>query len=183
MSLQHFMSLITGAVFVTLPIMSPSSAAPQTPLRGGNQNLSIPSSLESEHQALHAGLASILKLGGRTASEAGQVEKLLQPHFQKEASFALPPLGVLAQVAAGKTPDNRDEVILMARHLKAELPDMLREHKNIVAALQRLREAAAAERQPDAIEFADQLVAHASQEEQILYPGAILVGEYLQLKK
>jgi len=38
------------------------------------------------------------------------------------------------------------------------------------------------ERQKEAVQFADRLSAHATQEKEIPYPGAILVGEYLKLK-
>ena len=56
------------------------------------------------------------------------------------------------------------------------------EHKGIVAALDRLRAAAEAENKPQGAQFARNLAAHDQNEEQITYPAAILVGEYLKLK-
>jgi hypothetical protein len=69
------------------------------------------------------------------------------------------------------------EALPMTRRLKAELPGMLAEHKQIVGALEKLRAAARAARQPEHERFADALVQHAQTEEQVLYPAAILVGE------
>ena len=58
---------------------------------------------------------------------------------------------------------------------------MLEEHKTVVAALQRLMTAAQAENKPEHAHFAEKLVLHARTEEDVLYPSAILVGEYVKL--
>jgi hemerythrin superfamily protein len=58
---------------------------------------------------------------------------------------------------------------------------MLSEHKAIVQALHELGRAARSERRPEVSRFVDELTAHAQNEEQVLYPAAILVGEYLKL--
>jgi hypothetical protein len=73
-------------------------------------------------------------------------------------------------------------VIPLTDRLKADMPRMLDEHKAIVGALAELKTAGKAESHPDAIEFADKLVLHAQNEEQVLYPAALLVGEYARLK-
>ena len=70
----------------------------------------------------------------------------------------------------------------MAHRLKADLSQMLLEHKEIVAALEALKEAASSEGNAAAAHFAEKLVLHAQTEEEVLYPAAILVGEYLSLK-
>jgi hemerythrin superfamily protein len=62
------------------------------------------------------------------------------------------------------------------------MPRMLEEHKAIVRALDELGRAAAAEHHPDVRRFVEDLTAHAQTEEQVLYPAAILVGEWLKLK-
>jgi hemerythrin superfamily protein len=59
---------------------------------------------------------------------------------------------------------------------------MLNEHNAIVQALDELGRAAARERHPEVSQFVAELKAHAQNEEQVLYPAAILVGEYLKLK-
>jgi hypothetical protein len=141
----------------------------------------IPSSIVSEHRTLHVQLAKAVRAGGQTGAAAKQVEKLLALHFDKEERFAMPPLGLLSGLAAGSKPIDPARVIEMTERLKAEMPAMLSEHQAIGAAVQRLRTAARNERKHEAEQFADALMAHAMQEEQILYPSAILVGEYLKL--
>lgn len=124
-----------------------------------------------------------MKLGGRTGAAAVEVEKLLAPHFVKEEQLAMPQLGLLESLAAGKMPANAESVIQTSDNLEAELPKMLNEHKEIVAALGNLRTEAQKEGKPAAVRFADELTAHALMEEQILYPAAILVGKYLKLQR
>lgn len=140
----------------------------------------IPSALEAEHRQLHARLAAAADAGGRTGAAARALEKLLGPHFRKEEQYALPLLGLLPSLAGGKRPDDAQSAIAMSGRLKQELPGMLREHAAIATAVERLRAAAASERRNDVVQFADMLASHAQQEEQIHYPSAVLVGQYLR---
>jgi len=73
-------------------------------------------------------------------------------------------------------------VLKMTAKLKAELQQMLEEHKAIVAALKKLAEAAKKEKKIEYARFAEKLILHAQTEEEVNYPTAILVGEYLKLK-
>jgi hypothetical protein len=73
-------------------------------------------------------------------------------------------------------------VLNMTDKLQAEMPNMLAEHKEIVAALQKLTTAATAESKPSGIRFAEMLTAHAQGEEQVTYPTALLVGLYVKGK-
>jgi hypothetical protein len=59
---------------------------------------------------------------------------------------------------------------------------MLKEHQAIRAAAGKLRAAAEAAKRPEYVHFSDALAAHARQEEEILYPAAILVGRYVAAK-
>lgn len=169
-----------AAVLLLYAVMPDGAGAHEQ--RGGAAH-AIPSSIESEHRELHARLAKATRSGGRTAAAAKEVEKLLEPHFKKEEQFAMPALSLLPALAAGDLPRDTAAVIGMTDRLKQELPDMLREHKAIGGAVERLRMAAQDERKPEAAAFAEALMAHALQEEQILYPSAIMVGEYLKLKR
>lgn len=171
-----------GAAVLALQCMLATGAFAQA-LPSSDLAPTIPSSIESEHQHLHAGLATAMRAGGQTGAMAKEVEKLLAPHFSKEEQYALPPLGLLSTLAAGNMPDETTRFIQMTERLKMEMREMLQEHKKITGAVQRLRQAARDERKPEAAQFADALMAHAIQEEQILYPSAILVGEYLKLKR
>ena len=108
--------------------------------------------------------------------------KVLHDHFVKEEEFALPPLGLLSSLARGEVDEEMRSAVGMTDRLKAELPKMLEEHKAVVAALEKLIVAAEAEKKPEHARFAKKLMLHAQTEEEVLYPAAVLIGEYLKLK-
>ena len=142
----------------------------------------IPESLKLEHEELHADLARATKAGGKTGKAAKAVAKVLHEHFIKEEEIALPPIGLLAALAKGKVNPTMASVVAMTDRFKDELPKMLREHKAIVTLLRKLSAAARREKKPMHARFAEKLMLHAKTEEEVLYPAAILVGEYLKLK-
>ncbi|HKT81365.1 MAG TPA: hemerythrin domain-containing protein [Vicinamibacterales bacterium] len=144
--------------------------------------LEIPAALKVEHDRLHADLSAATRLPGRTGQAAKRVAVVLHEHFVSEEEFAMPPLALLGPIADGRvTPEMRSAIALTDR-LKAEMPRMLSEHQAIVQALDELGRAAEAERHPSVSQFVEDLKSHAQSEEQVLYPAAILVGEYLKLK-
>ena len=108
--------------------------------------------------------------------------RLLHPHFVREEEFALPPLGLLERLAREGASGEMADVLRMTRRLKAELPQMLAEHKQIVGALDKLRAAARAAGRAEVEHFAEALVLHAQAEEQVMYPAAILAGELVALQ-
>ncbi|MGD9953499.1 MAG: hemerythrin domain-containing protein [Burkholderiales bacterium] len=137
----------------------------------------VPKPLQVEHEELHARLLKATKEAGAIGEAAREVARLLHPHFVREEEFALPPLALLERLARGEATDEMAEVLPMTQRLKAELPQMLAEHRQIVGALEKLRAAARAAGQPEHERFAEALVLHAQTEEQVLYPAAILAGE------
>lgn len=142
----------------------------------------IPQPLKSEHDELHAELVKATKAGGRIGEAATAVARVLHPHFVKEEEYALPPLGLLQVVSRGQVSPEMRAVVTMTDKLKAELPQMLTEHKAIVTALEALKAAALAEHNHEVAHFAEKLMVHARTEEEVIYPAAILVGEYLKIK-
>jgi hypothetical protein len=144
--------------------------------------IGIPLPLKAEHDELHANLAAAIKSGGRAAEAAKIVGKLLHPHFVKEEEYAMPPLGLLVDLASGKVDESMAAVLAMTDKLDAELPRMLDEHREIVGALTALVDAAGAEGKPDVARFAEKLILHAQTEEQVMYPAAQLVGRYLKAR-
>lgn len=141
-----------------------------------------PNSISAEHKELHLALADAINSGGRTGEAAKLVEERLAPHFEKEEQYALPELGLLPQLAEGRVTADMKETIALADKLKSDMPRMLAEHKEIITALDDLADAAKSENKMDAVEFAGKLKMHAQNEEEILYPAAIVVGEYLKLR-
>ena len=142
----------------------------------------IPEPLKIEHDELHQELAKATKAGGHVGEAAQTVARLLHPHFVQEEEFALPPLALLKLLAEGRLAPDMAEVLAMTDRLKTELPHMLAEHEAIVAALDRLVEAASEDGRPEVARFAEKLILHARTEEDVLYPTALLIGEYVKLK-
>jgi Hemerythrin HHE cation binding domain len=140
----------------------------------------VPDSIRLEHEQLHARLAEATRLPGRTGEAARRLAKIMHPHFLREDEYAIPPLGLLGRLARGqKSPDMSDVLPLVAR-LKEEMPLMIEEHRAITGALIQLGNAASEEGLREWAEFADELRHHAQMEEEVLYPAAILVGEYVK---
>lgn len=142
----------------------------------------IPESLKAEHEELHAELIKATKAGGKTGDAAKAVVEILRPHFEKEEEYALPPLGLLPLLAEGKVTPDMADVLTMTDRLKKEYPQMLKDHKLIVAALNNLFNVAEKNNKMEYAGFAEKLMMHAQTEEEILYPASILIGEYLKLK-
>lgn len=142
----------------------------------------IPHAMKVEHEELHADLTKAIQSGGETGAAAQKVEEALHAHFESEEKYALPPLGLLPALAAGKIMPEMAQVFQMTDTLKAELPRMLEEHQAIVAALKKMVEAANQEGKLEHVHFAEKLMLHAQNEEEVSYPTAILIGEYLKLK-
>ncbi len=144
--------------------------------------LTAPPSLKQEHDELHAELVAATKAGGRTGKAAQAVARTLHPHFLKEEEYALPPLALLTQLAKGEFPQERESVIALTDRLKKDFSHMLHEHKAIVIDFHKLMEAAKSEKKIEYVRLAERLMLHALREEDVLYPAAILIGEYLKEK-
>lgn len=142
----------------------------------------IPESLKHDHEELHADLEKAIGAGGQVGEAAKAVAKALHQHFVKEEEYAMPPLGLLSVLAQGTVTPEMKDVIRMTDRLKADLPHMLEEHKAIVASLKNLIAVAKKENKMEHATFAEKLMLHAKNEEEVLYPAAILVGEYVKEK-
>jgi iron-sulfur cluster repair protein YtfE (RIC family) len=142
----------------------------------------IPKSIQVEHEEIHSTLVEATKAPGRVGAAARELAQVLHPHFVREEQIALPPLGLLAPLAAGATVPEPvlAKVLEMAEALKAELPRMLEEHQRIRAAVEKLATAARAELAVKYEKLAEQLALHAQTEEDVLYPAAVLVGQIIR---
>lgn len=143
-------------------------------------NYEIPLPLKQEHEALHDQLRQATQAGGEVGELATTLARLMHPHFVKEDQIALPPLGLLAALASGDATPEMAGVLALTDQLETELPAMLAEHQAIVAALQRLRDAAQRAGRTEIVDFAQQLMQHARTEEEVMYPAAILVGKFVR---
>ena len=144
--------------------------------------IQTPTSIASEHHALHETLARAAKERGPVGATAKELEAALAPHFRREEEIATPPLGLLPALSTRDVTAEMTTVLPLTQALERELPQMLREHEAIHAAVGRFRSAAVAAGRSEYVRFSDELAAHARQEEEILYPAAILVGRYVAAK-
>ena len=144
--------------------------------------IAIPQSIQSEHDAIHDALTKATKAPGRVGVAARELAAVLGPHFKREDEIALPPLGLLAPLAAGETPAGMKEALAMSDTLRHEMPRMLEEHKQIRAATEKLRTVAREDKAVMHAQFAEELAAHATSEEEVLYPAAILVGDIIRTR-
>lgn len=137
--------------------------------------------MQHEHEALHDELRRATQADGEVGEAAKTLAQPMHPHFVEEDEMALPPLGLLGALSRGEFNAEMSDVLALTDRLEAELPAMLEEHKTIVAALQRLQEAAERAERSDIVAFAHQLVQHARTEEEVMYPAAMLVGHHVKL--
>lgn len=161
--------------------MKSAKSADKNELRS-DMEFKIPKPLTLEHQELHEELERATKVDGRIGNAAKVVAQILHPHFEKEEEFALPPLGLLKPLTAGTITPEMKEVLTMTDKLKAELPRMLEEHREVVDALAALSDVAIQEKRMEFAHFAKKLILHARAEEEVFYPASILIGEYLKMK-
>ncbi|MFZ1806300.1 MAG: hemerythrin domain-containing protein [Cyclobacteriaceae bacterium] len=142
----------------------------------------VPSSIRVEHESLLDQINAITLFQDSTGFVATEIEELMQHHFAEEEDFVLPPLGLLPLLASGKIPEQSKEVIQLAEKLKSQLTHMTLEHQMINALMAQLKEVATQENHPEVIDFESTVHKHAVTEEEVYFPAAILVGEYLKLK-
>jgi hypothetical protein len=147
--------------------------------------IEIPESIRREHEAIHSALVAATQASGRVGVAAKALAEVLHPHFVREEEIALPPLALLAPLAAGSTlPEaTSSTAAAMTSALRAEMPLMLEEHVRIRAAVAELRAAAESAGAEAQVELADELALHARTEEEVLYPAALLVGELLRVRR
>ncbi len=140
----------------------------------------IPGSISEEHAQLHEVLERATREDGALGMAARDVMEVLHPHFVKEETFALPPLGMLTLTGERSEEDIRG-VIDLTDKLAGEIPQMVEEHMVIGKALEVLSQRAEEAGRKEYVTFARDLMHHARMEEEVLYPASILVGAYLRL--
>jgi hypothetical protein len=140
--------------------------------------LQVPASLKNAHDALHVGLKRAMRESGHIGEVARNIMQLMDGHMLREEKFALRPLGLLKELGRGETPSDLAEAARMAQGLKSEMAQMVNEHRQIAELLRELAKDAAAEGKPELVELAEDMIVHAQMEEDVLYPAALLIGEY-----
>jgi hypothetical protein len=142
----------------------------------------VPSSIKQEHEHLLGQMHAFTLYQDSTGRVALKLDSLMQHHFQEEEDFVLPPLGHLPLLASGAMPAQSEAMIGLTEKLKSQLIHLSVEHQMIKAYMGELKQAAVRDNHPEITEFEKELHKHATSEEEVLFPAAILVGEYLKLK-
>jgi hypothetical protein len=148
---------------------------------GDEPVLGVPPAVAAEHDEIQAALEQAVRSGGATGEAALTVRKLLQPHFEKEEQYAMPPLSLLPRLATDQVTGDLRGALAVTRRFREEYPMMLADHRAILAALSDLAAAAEQESKPHQAAFARKLMHHAETEEQVLYPAALLIAKHLEL--
>jgi hypothetical protein len=135
-----------------------------------------------QHEVLRHFLLAAQNEPGRLGDQMRRIGRLLAPHCHKEECFAMPPLGLLPRLARGEFNADMAQVLTHTDWLRANLPTLVAEHRLIEAAAAELLEAAREDQRMDCVEFAEKLLQHVRMEEEVVYPAAILIGDYLRLR-
>jgi len=154
-----------------------------TGLSGANAeiNAGTPSKfMRHEHNQIYARIERLSQTPGKTGNAAKNLLTVMRPHMFSEEEIVLPELGVLKEVALGGSTEGMTGIVVRSEKLEKEYPRMLADHKAIFTAIDKLSTAAALEADQGALDLAAQLKAHLQDEEEIVYPAAILTGKYIK---
>jgi hypothetical protein len=169
------------AVGMALQLVAACGSPPPENSMGDPIRLEVPLSMQEEHEAIHTALEAAAALTGPVGQAARDLVVVLHPHFVREEQIALPPLALLEPLARGEYEPWMRDVLPMTDSLRAELPQMLREHEAIGSAARRLEEVAREEGVPEVERLARELQRHARSEEELFYPAAVLVGDLVRM--
>ena len=117
---------------------------------------------------------------GAVGKAAQHVAEVLHPHFEKENELALPIVGIMRELAEGKSSRDYSKAAQLFDRFEPEYQDMLGEHIEILAALEELEEEAWKAKNMKALQFARKLKAHAKAEEDLTYPAILIAGKLLK---
>src|SRR5215471_4508063 len=139
--------------------------------------LSAPPSMEKEHEEIWKLLLDLEHLSGKTGVVAESFSKHLKAHIDKEEKLSLPLLGILREIANNElTTGVAKRASLLGSQFEKEYPGMLQGHKELYKSLERLKKVGADEGHLTAVRFAEKLESHSKEEEEVLYPAAILAA-------
>jgi hypothetical protein len=172
-------------LLTALAAITPLAAAAKTPAGATaapahSTLLQTPEAIHDEHLEIHATLQRAIREPGRLGAAARELSAVLDPHFRREEEIATPPLGLLVPLSKGPVTSDMRAVLPMTDALERELPQMLQDHGRIGAARERFEAEALRAGKPDYVRLSETLAHHARQEEEVLYPAAILVGRFVR---
>jgi len=144
--------------------------------------LEVPEVLRREHRELHVQLQAASILHGSVGKAASALLEIMGRHLKREEEVAFPVLGLLPHLVEGRVGEEMVAALAVTDRLRAELKDLRREHVAMLDAVEALAEAARREGRAEYGRLAHDLLEHARLEEAVLYPAALIVGEYVRLR-
>lgn len=142
----------------------------------------VPVSIMKEHKNLLDQVQSFTLFQDSTGKVAIKLLELMQHHFQEEENYVLPPLGVLPTLANGEMPETSQDIIILTEKFRSQFDHTSAEHQLIKAFVDEMVQAARTEGHSEVLEFEKEIGKHAAIEDEVLFPTALLIGEYLKLK-
>ena len=139
--------------------------------------------IKEEHEHLLEQMEKLVQTKDSTRQVAKRILELMRHHFQEEEDYVLPPLRALPALASGMIPEHSSEIIRLTEKLKSQLSHINAEHQMIMVHLRELKLAVAYDSLPDVTLLEEQVHKHARAEEEVYFPAAILIGEYLKGKR
>jgi hypothetical protein len=143
--------------------------------------LQVPAAIKAEHLELRAELDKAVRAGGMLGDAAEAVAHLLYPHLEEEEEYVLPPLSILPLLTGGEVTPEMGASLPMTNKLRAELPNLVQDHKAIDAELVKLARVAREELNWEYACYVDKFRSIAQFEERVLYPAVLLIGRYVRL--
>lgn len=135
-----------------------------------------PYGLSAIHQDFLSQLKKVASESGDVGAAARAVVGVLEPHIKLEESVVLPVLSYAVDAAGGNASLNPELPARSAR-LKAELPLLLDAESNIFGTLVELYAVADADGRSEIVQLAERMIWHETNDAEILYPAAVLVGD------
>ena len=139
----------------------------------------VPSSIKREHESLLSRIKNQAISRDSSGILARQISETMSHHFKEEEEYVFPLLGILPMLAKGEVPGESQKLIGMMNHFTENSGHMIAEHQIIGVQLYELQRVS---HDAGMKKFIEDVQAHAKMEEEILFPAAILAGEYLKIK-
>jgi hypothetical protein len=140
----------------------------------------IPTIMMEEHEELHDELKRAIMVRGAVGKAAKHVAEVLHPHFEKENKLALPIIGIARELGEGKSSGDYSKAGELFERFRPEYENMLKEHAEIITALEKLEVAARKTKNRSVLKFAHRLKLHAKTEEVLTYPAVLMAGTLLK---
>lgn len=142
----------------------------------------LPQSLLLEHQETMERLTALSARPGRVGVVAKQALALFRRHTDREMDYILPPLTLLPDLADGHVTPDMQWALVMADRVKADREVIFQEHTEVTDILNALLVAGQAERDAEAVDFAQAAATDSLNDVEILEPTVVMIGDVLRAR-